>query len=45
LSDNVQITKDYLWNYFKSATTISKTNPEKVKFIQDWGKERAKNAS
>ncbi len=45
LSDNVQITKDYLLNYFKSATSISKTNPEKVKFIQDWGKERAKNAS
>ena len=45
LSDNIQITKEYLLNYFKSATSISKTNPEKVKYIQDWGKERAKNAS
>ena len=45
VSDNVQITKEYLLEYMKGCTSISKTNPEKVKYIQDWGKERAKNAS
>ena len=45
LSDGIQITKEYLLNYFKGCTSISKTNPEKVRSIQEWGKARAKNAS
>ncbi len=45
LSDNIQITKEYLFNYLKNSTSISKTNPEKIQAIQAWGKERAKSAS
>ena len=45
VAENASITKEYITNYFRGCTSISKTNPEKIRTIQEWGKARAKKAS
>ena len=45
IGDNISLTKNYIIDYFKSCTSISKTNPEKVSAIRTWGETRAKRAS
>lgn len=41
----LQINDQLLINSLKAVVPLSKTNPEKIKFIRDWGKDRATSAS
>lgn len=45
IADGIQLTKQYLIDYFKNSASISKINPEKVQAIRDWGKDRTISAS
>lgn len=45
IANDVALTQDLLLNTFKNATSISKTNPEKISFMRKWGEGRAKKAS
>ena len=45
IANDIPISEDFIVDSFKNATSISKTNPEKVDFIRKWGSNRAKKAS
>lgn len=45
IANDEQLSQELLLNTFKNATSLSKTNPEKVEFIRKWGESRAKKAS
>ena len=44
-SDGIILDAQSIYDTFKNATSISKTNPEKVDKIRNWGKGRSKMAS
>ena len=45
VADGITLTKQYLSDYFKNTTSITKVNPEKIEKIRTWGINRTINAS
>ena len=42
---NTQLTEELITNELSKVVSLSKTNPEKINKIREWGKERAIKAS
>ena len=44
-NESITLTEQLIYNELSSVVSISKTNPEKIAKIRDWGNKRAKPAS
>ena len=45
IADQLSLSKELIEGYFNKASSISKTNPERIETIKKWGKDRAISAS
>lgn len=45
IADQLSLSKELIEEYFNKASSISKTNPERIEAIKKWGKDRAISAS
>ena len=45
IADQLSLSKELIEGYFNTASSISKTNPERIETIKKWGKDRAISAS